>query len=104
MLIEAVLPPPRPRRRDGRGRPRVPDRKVMGGIVYRLRTGCQWKAIPERFGSGSTCHRRMQEWNRKGVFGAIFQMLVQVYDDLKGLDLRWASMDAALVKAPKGGS
>jgi len=24
-----------------RGRPRVPDREVMAGIVYRLRTGCQ---------------------------------------------------------------
>ncbi len=36
-----------------RGRPPVPDREVLAGIVYRLRTGCQWKALPREFGSGS---------------------------------------------------
>ena len=45
-----------------RGRSAVPDREVLSGIVYRLRTGCQWKALPRDFGSGSTCHRRFQEW------------------------------------------
>ena len=45
------------------GRPMVKYRKVLDGILYVLRTGCQWKMIPKVYGSGSTCHRRFQERN-----------------------------------------
>jgi transposase len=50
------------------GRPIVKYRKVLDGIPYVLRTGCQWKMIPKEYGSGSTCHRRFQERNILGVF------------------------------------
>ncbi len=56
--IEPLLPKRGPRPRGGR--PRVADRVVMAGIVYRLRTGCQWKALPREFSSGSTCHSRFE--------------------------------------------
>ncbi|WP_322621767.1 transposase, partial [Leptospira borgpetersenii] len=46
------------------GRNRLPTRVVMAGIIYRMKTGCQWRAIPSNFGSGQTCHRRFQEWER----------------------------------------
>lgn len=62
-------PEPLPNRR---GRSPVPFRKVLGGILYRLHTGCQWKAIPAEFGSGSTCHRRFQEWRQRGVFEQVW--------------------------------
>lgn len=39
----------------------------MAGILYRLKTGCRWKALPNDFGSGSTCHLRFQEWVELGV-------------------------------------
>lgn len=48
--IAPRLPRERPKPRGGR--PRVPDRVVLAGIIYRLRTGCQWKALPRAFGSG----------------------------------------------------
>jgi transposase len=38
----------------------IPFRKVLDGIVYILRTGCQWKMLPKEYGSGSTCHRRVR--------------------------------------------
>lgn len=60
------------RKKTLRGRPPVPDREVMAGTVYRLRTGCQWKALPRDFGSGSTCHARFQAWCAAGVFTEIF--------------------------------
>ena len=45
------------------GRPVIPFRIVLDGILYVLRTGCQWKMLPKEYGSGSTCHRRrFQEW------------------------------------------
>jgi transposase len=43
------------------GRPVIPFRKVMDGILYVLRTGCQWKMLPKDYGSVSACHRRFQE-------------------------------------------
>ncbi len=65
------------RKRTLRGRPPVPDREVMAGIVYRLRTGCQWKALPRDFGSGSTCDARFQVWCTAGVFTEIFSTLLK---------------------------
>jgi transposase len=93
---------PEHRKRTSRGRPRVPDRAVMAGILYRLRTGCQWKALPSQFGSGSTCHLRLQQWTKAGVFAAIFSELLRYYDRRKGIRWQWAALDTAMVKAPKG--
>jgi transposase len=50
------------------GRTIIPYRKVIDGILYILRTGCQWKMLPKEYGSGSTCHRRFQEWNGLDIF------------------------------------
>ncbi|EPE82033.1 hypothetical protein LEP1GSC021_1539, partial [Leptospira noguchii str. 1993005606] len=50
--------------RKAKARRRPPARVVMTGIIYRMKTGCQWRAIPNEFGSGQTCHRRFQEWER----------------------------------------
>lgn len=101
-LIEPLLPRVKVNRRGGR--PRVPDRVVLAGIVYRMKTGCQWKALPREFSSGSTCHLRMQQWRRGGVFKKIFRVLLERYDKRKGIAWTWASLDGAIVKAPKGGT
>ncbi len=86
------------------GRPPVASRVVMAGILYRLRTGCQWKALPNDFGSGSTCHLRFQRWVELGVFAAIHRELVRYYHGRRGVALKWSSLDSASVKAPKGGT
>jgi len=86
------------------GRPREDDRRILAGIVYRLRTGCQWKAVPREFGTGSTLHRRFAEWTREGFFAALFARMVQVYEQGHGLNLEWTSLDSSIVKAPKGGT
>lgn len=103
-LIEPLLPSPPPRDRLGRGRPRVENRRVMAGILFRLRTGCQWKALPSAYGSGSTCHLRFQAWVQAGAFDAIYRQLLSYYDKFVGIDWDWAFLDGAMVKAPKGGS
>ena len=64
--VEPLLPKYR-RSRKG-GRPRLALRQVMDGIFYVLRTGCQWKAVPPEFGSGSSLHRYFQAWAQRGVF------------------------------------
>jgi putative transposase len=95
------LPPEPPANR--RARPVVPFRQVLGGILYRLRTGCQWKAIPAEFGSGSTCHRRFQEWQAVGLFEQVWAAQVRAYDQKCGIAWNWQVLDSALLPAPLGG-
>jgi transposase len=64
--IEPFLPKRR-RSRKG-GRPPLAYRHVLDGIFYVLRTGCQWKAVPRGFGSGSSLHRYFQGWVKRGLF------------------------------------
>ncbi len=85
------------------GRLAVPFRKVLNGILYVLRTGCQWKKVPKEFGSGSTWHARFQEWVSIGVFEKLWKRLLEIYDELKGIGWNWKSMDSVTMKAPLGG-
>ena len=102
--IEPLLPKHVNTHRFGGGRPRVPDRQAMDGIFFVLRTGCQWNALNETgICSSSTAHLRFQKWTAAGVFRKLWEMSLQEYDDLKGIDWSWQSMDGAMTKAPLGG-
>lgn len=102
-LIEPILPPDKPP--GSNGRPAVPNRIVLNGILYVLRTGCQWKMVPREYSSGSTCHLRFQTWVRAGLFEKIWRKCLQHYDDLRGIDWHFQSMDSVTVSAPvKGGT
>jgi transposase len=95
----------RPRRRyrrlAGGGRKPIAPRQIFEAIVYVLRTGCQWKALPaERFGSASSIHKRFLEWQKAGVFEALWKAGLAEYDDLEGIAWRWQSIDGAMMKAP----
>jgi putative transposase len=82
----------------------VPDRKAMNGIFFALRTGYQWNALNETgICSSSTSHSRFQEWVKAGVFLELWKMALEDYDELKGIDWSWQSMDGAMTKAPLGG-
>jgi transposase len=65
--MQPLLPPDPPRPTGGR--PRLPDRAVLGGILFVLRTGIPWEYLPAqmRGGSGKTCSRRLRDWQRTGV-------------------------------------
>ena len=89
------------RRKPGGGRKPLDMRKVFEAIVYVLRTGCQWKALPEeRFGSASSVHKYFQLWKRKGVFVRLWRKGLAEYDELEGIAWAWQSIDGAMVKAP----
>lgn len=99
--IEPLLPE-YPVSREG-GRPRLPMRKVVAGILYVLRTGCQWKAMPREFGSGSAIHDYFQEWTACGVFAELWREALEEYDELVGIEWQWQSLDGAMTKSPLGG-
>jgi putative transposase len=102
--MEPLLPKRRRRARWRGGRPRVPDRQAMSGILFVLRTGCQWNALNATGTcSSSTAHRCFQEWVQAGVFARFWKQGLTEYDELKGIDWRWQAMDGAMTKAPLGG-
>jgi putative transposase len=99
--IEPLLPAKNPQPKGGR--PWTPDRQVMDGIFYVLRTGCQWKALPRTIGAASTVHDRFQKWVKADVFRRLWEAGLLEYDTLKGIDWEWQAMDGAMTKAPLGG-
>lgn len=99
--MESLLPKYQTSRKGGR--PRLPLRQVANGIFYVLLTGCQWKAMPREFGSGSAIHDYFQEWVNLGLFEKLWILALEEYDDLVGIDWKWQSMDGAMTKSPLGG-
>jgi transposase len=88
-------------RQPGAGRKPKDARLVFEAIVYVLRTGCQWKALPaERFGSASAIHARFLEWEQAGFFEALWKAGLAEYEELEGIAWRWQSIDGAMMKAP----
>ena len=83
-------------------RPRTNDRPLFDGVIWVLRTGAQWSAVPRVFGAKSTIHDRFQEWVRTGACARAWTLLLEEYDEFVGLDLHWQSADGCLVKAPLG--
>ena len=104
--VEPLIPlPQRPKgrkykRKPGGGRKPIPPRKVFGAIVYVLRTGCPWKALPKEFGSASAIHKHFQQWHRAGFFLALWRTGLAEEDEMEGIAWDWQSLDGALGKAP----
>jgi putative transposase len=87
------------------GRSRVDDRTCFGAILYVLRTGMQWNALPKGAGcSSSTAHRRFQEWEAGGFFEELWKAGLTEYDELKGIEWEWQAVDGTMTKAPFGGA
>jgi len=89
--IESLLPkePPEPKG----GRPRVPDRAALGGIIFVLRTGCPWRLLPRELGCGSgvTCWRRLRDWQDAGVWERLHTRLLNWLGDEAAIDWSRAS-------------
>ena len=85
------------------GRPPSNPRRIADGIFYKLRTGCQWNAVPRSFAPSSTIHDYFQKWVEDGVFEKLWELALSEYDELKGISWKHQSIDVAIVKAPLGG-
>jgi transposase len=88
-------------RKQGGGRKPMAGRRVFEGILFVLRTGCQWKALPkERFGSASSVHKYFRKWLKAGFFLALWRAGLAEYDEMEGIAWKWQSVDGAMIKAP----
>ena len=88
------------------GLPRIDQRKACDGIIYRLRTGCQWNALPAEFGDDINVYRTFRRWESKGISDKLWAVLLYSCDALGGVDWQWQAADGCLGKArgiPKKG-
>ena len=105
--VEPLIPPPPGRdpnrqyqRKPGGGRKPMPARQIFEAIVYVLRTGIQWKALPREFGSASAVHQHFRRWEEQGFFEAFWRAGLAEYDEMEGIAWKWQSLDGSLGKAP----
>ena len=101
-VIAPLLPPARPRPKGGR--PPIPDRAALTGILFVLRTGLPWEYLPQEMGCGSgmSCWRRLRDWQAAGVWARLHQALLERLHAAGQIDWSRASLDSASVPAKKG--
>jgi transposase len=101
-VIQPLLPPPKPKPKGGR--PPIPDRKVLTGILFVLMTGIPWEMLPKEMGCGSgmTCWRRLRSWQQAGVWKRLHKVLLDRLGEAENIDWSRASLDSATVPAPGG--
>src|SRR5436853_740724 len=103
LRIEPLLPKVERRYRYP-GRKRLPDRRALQGILFVLYTGIAWRHLPAElgFGGGSTCHRRMDEWQRAGVWERLHEILLAELRAAGEIEWSRAIADSSHVQAKKG--
>ena len=104
-LWETIAPllPPEPPKPKG-GRPRVPDRAALTGILFVLKSGIPWEMLPQEMGCGSgvTCWRRLRAWQKAGVWERLHQAFLDRLGAADQIDWSRASADSASVPAKRG--
>src|SRR5262245_47753154 len=85
------------------GRKRLPDRRALQGILFVLYTGNAWRHLPRELGfvGGSTCHRRMDEWQRAGVWERLHELLLVELQAAGEIEWSRAVADSSHVQAKK---
>jgi transposase len=103
--IEPLLPPPKPRRFRYPGRNPLDPRKVLTGIIFVLKTGIPWEALPQEMacGSGMSCLNYLKAWQRAGVWASLHQVLLQELEDAEKIDWDRGAVDDSRVRALGGG-
>jgi len=87
------------------GRPAVPDRAALTGILFVLKTGIPWEYLPRELGCGCgmTCWRRLRDWQQSGVWQKIHEMLLAELRAADAIDFSRAVADSSSVRAVFGG-
>lgn len=102
-VIEPLLPAPAPKPKGGR--PPLENRAALTGVLFVLKTGIPWGDLPGEMGcgSGSTCWRRLRDWQAAGVWEQLHRVLLDRLRGADKLDLSRAVVDSASVRAVFGG-
>ncbi len=97
-IIAPLLPPDRPRGTPGR--PAVPNRAALTGILFVLRTGMPWEVLPREMGCGSgmTCWRRLRDWQELGVWDELHAVLLDHLRASNRIDWDRVCVDSSSVR------
>jgi transposase len=101
-LVAPLLPPEPPKPKGGR--PRIPDRAALSGIIFVLKSGIPWEMLPQELGCGSgvTCWRRLRDWQASGVWDALHRTLLDRLGEADRIDWSRVSLDSASIPAKRG--
>jgi transposase len=100
-IIEQILP--KSKSKPGkRGRPPVDKRAVFNGILWILRTGAQWREMPDRYPPYQTCHRYFQRWSQAGILEKLLRRLASDLLERGELDVEEGFIDGSFSSAKKG--
>ena len=83
------------------GRPRCNDRKTINGIIFVLVTRCRWDEMPEKYGSKSTVHLRLQRWKQKGIWKDILPYTIKFTHKAGKMNLQKISVDSSSIPSKK---
>lgn len=92
-VIEPLLPAS-----GTKGRPRVDDRRVINGMLFKAKTGVAWRDLPERYGPWKTVYNRFWRWSRTGTLSTLVTKVRVIAEAIDELD-REVSVDSSLVRA-----
>lgn len=95
-LMEPLLP-----RAKGAGHPWHPHRPLVNGLFWRLRTGAQWRDIPERYGPWQTIYDRFRRWVRDGTWDRILLALQLKLDEKGEIDWEQWALDGTSIRASR---
>jgi transposase len=101
-IIEPILPKHEPSPKGGK--PRVPDRVCLTGILFVLKTGIPWEDFPCEMGCcGMTLWNRLDEWREAGVWQRVHEVLLAKLRGAGEIDFGRVVVDSASVRAVHGG-
>jgi len=80
-----------------RGRPWADHRKVINGILWKVRTGAPWRDLPDRYGPWQTCYDRFVRWRRDGTWERLLAH-VQAKSDTVSDVLIEVSLDSTIIR------
>jgi transposase len=104
LRIEPLLPRQQPKPKGGR--PPIPNRNALTGILFIMRTGCPWEYLPKELGCGSgmTCWRRLRDWHLAGVWEKVWRVLLDELGLANEIDWSKVALDSCSVRALLGGA
>src|ERR1700674_4867207 len=99
--LAPLIPPRRIRRGHRHGRTPIPDRAILTGILFVLRSGIPWQMLPKEMGcgSGSTCWRRLEAWQRAKVWDRLHQVMLSKLRGAERIDFSRAVADSSSIRA-----
>lgn len=74
-------------------------RDQFEGVIWRFKTGAQWREMPDEFGPWPTVYGRFRVWRNAGVFTALLEGLIAKAARQGKTDLSLVSVDSTTVRA-----